>query len=185
MASVTAWSAVVERANLSAGQSIFIAGCLGGLGRAAVQLARMHGAEVFGNCSAAGRAEALALGLSEVTDYRGFDPAAYRGRFDVVFDTAGALTPAECRSMLKPRGVAILAALSPRTLLASVASRQIKLASGNPTPSRMAGISEAAEQGKLVPKIARTVSLANAIPALTQLETAGLPKGKLVIVPTS
>ena len=38
MASVTAWSAVVERAHVAAGQSVFIAGCLGGLGRSAVQL---------------------------------------------------------------------------------------------------------------------------------------------------
>ena len=184
MASVTAWSAIVDRANIGAGQSIFIAGCLGGLGRAAVQIARLRGANVAGNCSAEGRAEALALGVSEVADYRGFDPAAYRGRFDAVFDTGGALTPAECRSMLKPGGVAVLAALTPRTLLTSLLSSQIKLASGNPNPSRMSGIADAAEHGRLVPKIARMVSLTDAIPALTELETTGLPKGKLVIVPS-
>ena len=47
---------------------------------------------------------------------------------------------------------------------------------------RMAGITEAAELGKLVPKIGRTVPLSEAIPALTELETVGTPKGKLVIV---
>src|ERR1700722_4503465 len=36
MASVTAWSGVVDRANVSAGQSVFVAGCLGGVGRSAV-----------------------------------------------------------------------------------------------------------------------------------------------------
>ncbi|MGZ6019870.1 MAG: NADP-dependent oxidoreductase [Phenylobacterium sp.] len=183
MASVTAWSAVVDRANLRAGQSIFVAGCLGGLGRAAVQLARMRGAQVVGNCSASGREEALAMGVSEVADYRAFVVADYRGRFDAVFDTAGALSPRECRSMLKPGGVAVLAALSPRTLLASLFSSQIKLASGNPNPSRMAGVTTAAEQGKLVPKIGRTTPLSEAIAALTELETTGQPKGKLVIVP--
>jgi NADPH:quinone reductase-like Zn-dependent oxidoreductase len=183
MASVTAWSAMVDRADVCAGQSVFIAGCLGGLGRAAVQIALMRGAQVAGSCSAAGRAEALALGVSEVADYRAFDLAAWRGRFDVVFDTASALSPAECRSMLKPGGVAVLAALSPRTLLASLFSSQIKLASGIPTPSHMTGLTEAAEQGKLVPKIGRVVALSDAIPALTELETTGLPKGKLVIVP--
>jgi NADPH:quinone reductase-like Zn-dependent oxidoreductase len=45
----------------------------------------------------------------------------------------------------------------------------------------MAGITEAAQQGGLVPKIGRTVPLSRAIPALTELETAGTPKGKLVI----
>ena len=35
----TAWNALVAKARLTAGQSIFIAGCLGGVGRAAVQIA--------------------------------------------------------------------------------------------------------------------------------------------------
>jgi NADPH:quinone reductase-like Zn-dependent oxidoreductase len=48
----------------------------------------------------------------------------------------------------------------------------------------MAGIAEAAEQGKLVPAIGRTAPLSEAISAVVELETTGLPKGKLVIVPT-
>jgi NADPH:quinone reductase-like Zn-dependent oxidoreductase len=104
MAGVTAWSAVHDRAGLRAGQSIFIAGCLGGMGRAAVQLALMRGAEVAGNCSAPARAEALELGIREVADYRTFAPATFRGRFDVVLDTAVSLTVRQCGSMLKPGG---------------------------------------------------------------------------------
>lgn len=182
MASVTAWSAVVDRAALRAGQSVFIVGCLGGLGRAAVQIALMRGGEVVGSCSAADREAARALGVSEVADYRTFDPKAYRGRFDLVFDTPGALTVSQCDSMLKPGGVAVHAVPSPARLAAALLPRHA-LASGNPNPSGMAGITEAAEQGKLIPNIARTVPLSEAIPALTEQETTGLPKGKLVIVP--
>ena len=184
MAGVTAWSAVVDRAKLRAGQTVFIAGCLGGVGRAAVQIARMCGAEVAGNCSASGREEALALGVGEIADYRAFDIAAYRRRFDLVFDTAGALSLSQCRAMLKRGGVAVHAVPTPSTLIACLFSPRHKLASGNPTPKRMAGITAAAEQGKLVPKIGRTVPLTEAIPALIALETGGMPKGKLVIVPT-
>ncbi len=36
---------------------------------------------------------------------------------------------------------------------------------------------------KITPKIGRTVPLSEAIPALIALETTGLPKGKLIIVP--
>jgi hypothetical protein len=39
--------------------------------------------------------------------YRAFDANAYRGRFDVVFDTHGALSPRQCGAMLKRRGVAL------------------------------------------------------------------------------
>jgi NADPH:quinone reductase-like Zn-dependent oxidoreductase len=183
MASVTAWSAVVDRAGVTAGQSVFVAGCLGGLGRAAVQIALMRGAKVAGNCSAAGREEALALGVSEVADYRGFEPSACAGRFDLVFDTAGELSLGDCKAMLKPGGIAVHAVPSPAVLLASLFSPRHAIASGRPTPSRMAGIAEAAEQGQLVPKITRTVPLVDAIPAVTELETTGLPRGKLVIVP--
>jgi NADPH:quinone reductase-like Zn-dependent oxidoreductase len=45
----------------------------------------------------------------------------------------------------------------------------------------MAGITDAAQQGRLIPKIGRTVALADAIEALTELETTGRPKGRLVI----
>ena len=182
MASATAWSAVVEKAKLRVGQSVLITGCLGGVGRAAVQIARMLGAEVAGNCSASGREEALALGVSEVADYRAFDVAAYRHRFDVVFDTAGTLSLSQCSSMLKRGGIAVHVVFAPRKLIAYLFSSRHKVASGNPTPQRMKGITEAAEQGKLIPKIGRAVPLSEAIPALTELETVGTPKGKLVIV---
>jgi NADPH:quinone reductase-like Zn-dependent oxidoreductase len=182
MPGVTAWSAVVDRAKVRAGEKVFIVGCLGGLGRSAVQLALMRGAEVAGNCSADVRDEATALGVSEVADYRAFDPDAWRGRFDLVFDTAGALSPKEAGAMLGSGGVAVHAFLTQDRLIASALSRRHAIASGMPTPARMAGIAEAAEQGKLVPRISRTVSLADAIPALTEFETLGLPKGKLVIV---
>ena len=90
--SLTAWNALVTKARLREGQLVFVTGCLGGVGRAAVQIARMRGANVVGSCSASGREEALALGVSEVVDYRAFNVVSHRHRFDVVFDTAGALS---------------------------------------------------------------------------------------------
>ena len=55
---------------------------------------------------------------------------------------------------------------------------------GNPTPQCLAGITGAAERGKLVPAIGRTAPLSEAVSAIVELEMTGLPKGKLVIVPT-
>lgn len=181
MAGVTAWSAVIDKAKVRAGQSVFVAGCLGGVGRAAAQLALMCGAEVAGNCSASAREEALALGIHEAVDYRAFDPGSYRGRFDAVVDTAGALAVGQCDAMLRPGGVAVHVAPSPRKIVASVVLPRHKIAAGRPTPHHMAGIAAAAQRGKLVPKVARTVRLSEAIAALTELETRGTPKGKLVI----
>ena len=181
MTSVTAWSAVVDKAKVKPGQSVFITGCLGGVGRAAAQIALMRGAEVSGNCSATGIGEAQALGLREAFDYRTFDPAGYQGRFDVVIDPAAALSVSQCNSMLKRGGVAVHVVFPLRKVIAALTSPRHQIASGTPTPAHMTGITEAAEHGKLTPKIARTVPLCGAIEALTELETKGTPKGKLVI----
>jgi NADPH:quinone reductase-like Zn-dependent oxidoreductase len=183
LVSVTAWNGLVAKARLRTCQSVFITGCLGGVGRSAVQIARMRGANVAGSCSASGREEALALGVAEVVDYRALDIALYRHRFDVVFDTAGALSLSQCGAMLKRRGMSLHIVLTPAKLIGCLLPSRHHLVFANPTPQCLAGITEAAERGKLVPAIGRIVPLSEAISAVVELETTGLPKGKLVIVP--
>ena len=181
--SMTAWNALVAKARLTAGQSVFITGCLGGVGRSAVQIARMRGANVVGSCSASGREEALALGVGEAVDYRAFDIASYRRRFDVVFDTAGALSLRQCGAMLKSGGMSLHIVPTFAKLIGCLLPSRHYLVFGNPTPQCWAGITEAAERGKLVPAIGRIVPLSEAISAVVELERTGSPKGKLVIVP--
>ena len=181
--SLTAWSALVAKTRLSAGQSVIITGCLGGVGRSAVQIARMRGANIVGSCSASGREEALALGVGEVVDYRAFDIARYRRRFDVVFDTAGALSLSQCGAMLKHGGMSLHIVPTFAKLIGCLLPSRHHLVFGNPTPQSLAGVAEAAEQGKLVPAIGRIVPLSEAISAVVELERTGSPKGKLVIVP--
>ena len=181
--SLTAWNALVAKAKLSAGQSVFITGCLGGVGRSAVQIARMRGANVVGSCSASGREEALALGVGEVVDYRAFDIAPYRRRFDVVFDTASALSLSQCGAMLKRGGMSLHIVPTSAKLIGCLLPSRHHLVFGNPTPQCMAGIAEALERGQLVPAIGRIVPLSEAISAVVELERTGSPKGKLVIVP--
>jgi NADPH:quinone reductase-like Zn-dependent oxidoreductase len=180
---LTAWNALVAKARLSAGQSVIITGCLGGVGRSAVQIARMRGADVVGSCSASGREEALALGVGEVVDYRAFDISSYPHRFDVVFDTAGALSLSQCGAMLKRGGMSLHIVPTPAKLIGCLLPSRHHLVFGNPTPQSLAGVAEAAEQGQLVPAIGRIVPLSEAIPAVVELERTGSPKGKLVIVP--
>ena len=180
---MTAWNALVAKARLSAGQSVFIAGCLGGVGRSAVQIARMRGANVVGSCSASGREEALALGVSEAVDYRAFDVALHQHRFDVVFDTAGALSLGQCGAIMKRSGLSLHIVPTPAKLIGCLFPSRHHLVFGNPTPESMAGVAEALERGGLVPAIGRVAPLSEAISALVELERTGSLKGKLVIVP--
>jgi NADPH:quinone reductase-like Zn-dependent oxidoreductase len=181
--SATAWTALIDKARLQAGQLVFITGCLGGVGRIAAQIAGMRGAEIAGSCSASRREEALALGVREVVDYRAFNANAYRGRFDVVFDTHGTLSLSECGAMLKRGGVALHIVPTPLKMIWSLLSSRHQIVFGNVTPQSLRGIAEAVEQGKLAPTIGRTVPLSEAIPALIELEETSLPSGKLVVIP--
>jgi NADPH:quinone reductase-like Zn-dependent oxidoreductase len=180
---LTAWNALVAKAKLSAGQWVFITGCLGGVGRSAVQIARMRGANIVGSCSASGREEALALGVGEDVDYRAFDIASYQHRFDVVFDAAGALSLSQCGAMLKPRGMSLHIVPTPAKLIGCLLPSRHYLVFGNPTPQSLAAIAGAAERGQLVPTIGRIAPLSEAISAIVELERTGVPKGKLVIAP--
>jgi threonine dehydrogenase-like Zn-dependent dehydrogenase len=147
LVSVTAWNALVAKARLRADQSVVITGCLGGVGRSAVQIARMRGANVVGSCGASGREEALALGVGEVVDYRAFDIASYQRRFDVVFDTASALSLSQCGAMLKRSGMSLHSVPTSAKLIGYLLPSRHHLVFGNPTPQCLAGIAEAAERG--------------------------------------
>jgi NADPH:quinone reductase-like Zn-dependent oxidoreductase len=181
--SAAAWTALIDKAKLRVGQRVFITGCLGGAGRIAVQIAKMRGAEIAGSCSASRRDEALALGVREVADYRAFDANAYRGRFDVVFDTHGALSLRQCGVMLARGGVALHLVPTPLKRIWSMLSSRHRTIFAQVTPQYLAGIVEAVKQGVLAPTIGRTVPLSEAIPAIIELEKNSLPPGKLVVIP--
>ena len=50
IAGSTAWTALIDTAHMRSGQRVLINGCLGSVGRAAVQIARMHGVRIVGTC---------------------------------------------------------------------------------------------------------------------------------------
>lgn len=179
----TAWTALVDTARLESGQRVLVTGCLGSVGRAAVQIAKVRGAKIVGSCSASGFSEARALGVDEAIDYRKFDIARYRRSFDVVFDTAGAFSPAQCLSMLTPKGAALHINLNPIKMMSIILTSHNKAVMGKTSPAILEILAELAVSGNLKLPIAGIIPLADAIPAVTKLETGGPLKGKLVIVP--
>jgi len=91
---LTAWEGLVDRAKVGAGQKVLVHGGAGGVGHAAVQIARALGAEVFATVSAGKKAivegygaTAIDYHTSGVTDY----VTAHTGGegFDVIYDTVG------------------------------------------------------------------------------------------------
>jgi NADPH:quinone reductase-like Zn-dependent oxidoreductase len=180
---VTALQALVEKASLEAGQSIFIAGCLGGVGRAAAQIALMHGASVAGSCRAGSQAEATALGIDPVVDFE-FDANELKGQFDLVFDTVGALPVKAARTLLKPGGHIIDINGSPLKMARSVLSRRFQVLIAKYRREDLEEVARAAGEGKLDIPVARAVPLTEAIEALTALERQRTPKGGKLVVTT-
>lgn len=182
-AGATGLNAVLKGGKVQAGQSVFIVGCLGAVGRTAAQFALMHGASVAGSCRDTVRADAEALGIDPVVGFN-FDPAPLKGKFDLVVDTADALPLDVARSLLKPGGLVVDPVLSPGKVVRSVFSRQYKLLMERWNAKDLETLAQAAVEGKAGFPVARTVPLDQAIDALTELETRHTPKGgKLVIAP--
>ena len=107
IAGCTAWTALVDKAHLRPGQSLFVHGALGGVGRAAVQIAHMLGGVVSGSCSALAVEEARSLGMSQVLDYKQMNVKELEKKFDIVFDTPGMLSLKDGGRMLKHGGVLV------------------------------------------------------------------------------
>ena len=93
---MTAWHGLVDRAGLQAGETVLVLGSAGGVGVAAVQVARLRGARVIAGASTPEkRAWAMEQGAHAAVDYS--DPEwrsalkeANEGRgVDVVFDPVG------------------------------------------------------------------------------------------------
>lgn len=105
----TAWYALVERGQIRAGNDVLVHGAAGGVGLAAIQIAKLHGARVLGTASSdARRSIAAAAGADAVFDSRQERFAGeIRKRFgsvDVVLNSlAGSAMLASFR-LLKPFG---------------------------------------------------------------------------------
>jgi NADPH2:quinone reductase len=90
---ITAWEGLVDRAAVGAGQSVLVLGGAGGVGRAALQIAKAFGANVYATGSPASAAPIEALGAQFIDRSEPIAEAVGRltgGRgFDLVYDTVG------------------------------------------------------------------------------------------------
>ncbi len=101
---LTAWQALVERANLRKGQKILIHAGSGGVGTFAIQLAKHLGATVATTTSTANVDLVRSLGADVVIDYKTQDFEKVLTGYDVVLNSLDADTLQKSLSVLKPGG---------------------------------------------------------------------------------
>jgi len=101
---LTAWQALIERANLKKGQKVLIHAGSGGVGTFAIQLAKHVGAVVATTTSTANLNWVKALGADIVIDYRKDDFATILREYDVVLNSLGGEVLEKSLRVLKPGG---------------------------------------------------------------------------------
>jgi NADPH:quinone reductase-like Zn-dependent oxidoreductase len=94
----------LDRAKLSAGESILINGASGAVGVIAVQLAKHRGADVTAVCSSANVELVRGLGADHVIDYTAQDFSRNGQRYDVIMDAHGNAPYARIKNSLQPGG---------------------------------------------------------------------------------
>lgn len=101
---LTAWQALIEKANLKPGQKVFIQAGSGGVGTFAIQLAKHLGAFVATTTSTANVDWVKRLGADVVIDYKQDDFANILHGYDVVLNSQDSATLAKSLGVLKPGG---------------------------------------------------------------------------------
>ncbi len=110
-------TSLLRRANVQPGQKVLINGASGGIGSAAVQLAKHYGAEVTGVCGTPRLEYVKALGADHVVDYTKQDFTQNGETYDLIFDVLGKSSFAQCKNSLKPDGIYLLASFKTKALL--------------------------------------------------------------------
>jgi NADPH:quinone reductase-like Zn-dependent oxidoreductase len=101
---LTAWQALVERANLKRGQKVLIHAGSGGVGTLAIQLAKHIGATVATTTSAGNVDLVRSLGADVVIDYKSEDFTHVVHNYDVVLNSLDKVTLEKSLRVLKPGG---------------------------------------------------------------------------------
>ena len=185
LAALTAYQGLVHQGRLQAGQRVLINGCTGGVGTAAVQIAKALGAHVTGTCQGSRRAVARELGCDEVLDYQTQSIPQDRS-FDLIFDTAAQLTLSKVIGSLTDKGLLVTTKPAYDSLARALTSAldllkpRMKMTQVKSRPADLLKLKELVEQGQLKPYLAQAFPLEEIAQAHVLLERGGLV-GKVAI----
>lgn len=201
---LTAWQALVERAQIKPGQKLLIHAGSGGVGTFAIQLAKHFGVTVATTASATNAAMVKALGADVVIDYRSQKFEDELSGYDVVLASLDAATLEKSLKVLKPGGKLISLSGPPDPAFARAQGLNVVLrlvvrllSAGVRRKAKRAGvdysflfmraegeqlgaIAKLIEEGTIRPVVDRVFPFAQLNEALAYIET-GRAKGKVVV----
>src|SRR5437660_6855503 len=180
MGALTAWQALVDVAQLRAGQTILIHGGSGGVGGFAVQIAKARGARIIATASTANQDLLKQLGADVAIDYTKTKFEDVAKDVDAVLDPVGKETLARSYGVIKKGGIVMSLVARPDS--AELGKRSIRGAaiSVHPDAEDLAEIAHLIDAGKIKPVVTQILPLNEAIAAQQQAATHHT-RGKLVL----
>ncbi|MCK5206250.1 MAG: NAD(P)-dependent alcohol dehydrogenase, partial [Desulfobacterales bacterium] len=174
-----------RRGNLQSGEKVLVNGASGGVGTAAVQIAKHFGAEVTGVCSTANIELVRSLGANHVIDYTKEDFTKNGEAYDVIVDTAGTAPFSRSKVSLKERGrlLLVLGRLPDMLQIPWVSMTSSKKIIAGPAAEHAEDLhflAKLAEMGEFKPVIDRRYPFEQIAEAHSYVDT-GRKKGNVVI----
>jgi NADPH:quinone reductase-like Zn-dependent oxidoreductase len=183
IAAETAYRALHEAGKLARGQTVLIHGAAGGVGSAAVQIAKAAGARVIGTASPNHHEFLRSLGVDQVIDYRSQRFEELVKDVDLVLNTVDADTNTRSIGVVREGGV-LVSIVGPTNSDACAAARihcaRPDRETGASTADQLAHVVELADAGKFKVFVEQSYSLADAAKAWDK-SREGHTRGKLII----
>ncbi|HTX24037.1 MAG TPA: NADP-dependent oxidoreductase [Steroidobacteraceae bacterium] len=183
VAGITAWRSLVDVAHLRKGQRVLIDGGAGGVGSAAVQIAKAQGAYVIATASASNAPFLRSIGADEVIDYRAGPFEQKVKDVDVVLDTVNRDDGIRAISTLKAGGVlvSVVGAMPQEQCAAArILCTAPGSSGGQPAAPYLRHIATLADTGQYHVNVERVFPLSRAQDAW-ELNRQGHTRGKLIL----
>ncbi len=183
IAAETAYRALHEAGQVARGQTVLIHGAAGGVGSAAVQIAKAAGARVIGTASPNNHDFLRSIGVNQVIDYRSQKFEDLVKDVDLVLNTVDAATNARSIGVVRPGGVLVSIVGPPNG--AACAAAKIRCArpdrnTGASNADLLAQVVKLADAGKFKVFVESEFSLTDATKAWDK-NREGHTRGKLII----
>jgi NADPH:quinone reductase-like Zn-dependent oxidoreductase len=177
---------LLKKMNIQKGQKVLVNGASGGIGSAAVQIAKYYGAEVAGTCGTPRLEFVKSLGADEVIDYSKEDFTQNGKTYDLIFDVLGKGSFPRCKNSLKENGRYLCASFKTGKLMqmlwTSIAGGKRAICAMAPgSREDLISVKELIEAGKIRSIIDRSFPLEEAAEAHRFVEN-GHAQGKVVIM---
>ena len=186
---VIALRGIRDKGRVQAGQSVLINGAAGSAGSFAIQLAKLHGAQVTGVDGPAKLEFMRSLGADHVIDYTREDFTRNGAQYDLILDLIAHRSVFDYQRALRPNGTSFFVGGSGAVLFQILVlgpwirrfkSKNLRLLVVPQNKPDLIAITQLCESGKIVPAIDRRFSL-NEVPDAFRYILEGRAKGKVVI----